>query len=125
MIGPVLVLRMVAGSVVGDRYTNEYQISGALIPAVWHGIVHYFNDAIPDTLVPIQGAKLLGHSAILDLLLKAVRYSATPLVALGWWSWLRRRLDVSVLIVPFYLIETLPFPFIKLIDVVLSTLGLA
>ena len=113
IIGPVLVLRLVAGPVVGDRYTSEYQIAGPLIPAIWHGVVHYFNNAIPDTLVPIEGARLLGHGVVLDALLKVVRYTATPLVMLGWWSWLRRRIDVSALIVPFYLLETLPFPFIN------------
>jgi hypothetical protein len=113
MIGPVILLRMLAGPVVGDRYTSEYQISGSLLPAIWHGVVHYFNDAIPDTLVPIRGANLLGHSVILDAALKVLRYTTTPLVMLGWWSWLRRRVDVSVLIVPFYLIETMPFPFIN------------
>jgi len=34
-------------------------------------------------------------------------------VAVGWWAWLRRRLDVSILIVPLYLIETLPYFFIN------------
>ena len=113
IIGPVIVLRMVAGPVVGDRYKNEYQLTGALIPAIWHGVVHYFNNAIPDTLLPIQGADLLGHGAILDGALTTLHYTATPLVALGLWRWLRRRSDVSALIVPLYLAETLPFPFIN------------
>lgn len=113
LIGPVVIVRLVAGPVVGTRYTSEYHLSGALLPAVWHGAVNYVNYAIPATLVPTAGSKLLGHNIVLDGLLYALRFSAAALVALGWLTWLRRRVDVSILIVPLYLIETLPFPFIN------------
>jgi len=92
---------------------SEYGLSGPLLHAVWHGVSDYVTWAVPATLVPTSGARLLDHNAALDLLLYAVRYSAAALVLLGFWRWLRLRLDVTVFIVPLYLAETLPYPFIN------------
>jgi hypothetical protein len=113
MIAPVVIARLVAGPVVGTRYTSEYHLSGALLPAIWHGAEHYVTDAVPATLVPTLGAKLLGHGAVLDALLNGLRYSAALFVVVGWGVWLRKRVDVSIVVVPLYLAETLPFPFIN------------
>jgi hypothetical protein len=99
--------------VAGARYEGEYQLAGPLLSAIWHGASNYVTYAIPATLVPTTGAHLMHHSVVLTAVLYLVRYSAAALVVLGWWMWLRRRLDVSVLIVPLYLIETLPYFFIN------------
>lgn len=113
MIAPVVIARLVAGPVVGTRYTSEYRLAGAVLPAIWHGAEHYVTDAIPATLVPTVGTKLLGHAAVLDALLNGLRYSAALFVVIGWVVWLRHRLDVSILVIPLYLAETLPFPYIN------------
>ena len=113
MLAPLVLVRMASGPVVGSRYTDAYGLAGPLPHAVWSGIRLYVTYAIPATLVPTGGAGLHGHSVVFDVLLWLLRYSAAALVLVGWISWLRRRLDVSVLIVPLYLAETVPFPYIN------------
>jgi hypothetical protein len=119
MLMPLVLVRMASGPVVGQRYTHEYGLAGPLSRAVWNGVRLYVTDAIPTTLVPTMGAGLHGHNLALDALLGFLRWSAALLVAVGWFSWLRRRIDVTVLIVPLYLAETVPFPFINQRRVVL------
>ncbi|HET6818003.1 MAG TPA: hypothetical protein VFH66_12330 [Mycobacteriales bacterium] len=119
MLAPLLLVRMASGPVVATRYKSEYALAGPLPRAVWNGIRIYVTDAIPDTLVPTTGAGLHGHNLVFDALLWLLRWSATFLVAVGWFSWLRRRLDATVLIVPLYLAETIPFAFINQRRVVL------
>ena len=119
MLAPLVLVRMASGPVVGTRYTSEYGLAGPFLHAVWNGIRLYVTDAIPTTLVPTAGAGLHGHGAVVDVLLWVVRYSAALLVAVGWLGWLRRRVDVTMLIVPLYLAETVPFPFINQRRVVL------
>ncbi|HET7529709.1 MAG TPA: hypothetical protein VFJ98_01995, partial [Mycobacteriales bacterium] len=113
MLLPLVVVRLSAGPVVGTRYTNEYALAGPLWRAAWSGLHRYVTDAIPATLVPTQGADLMGHSVVLDVVLAVIRYTAAALVVVGFVAWLRRRLDVTSLIVPLYLAETAPFPFIN------------
>jgi hypothetical protein len=110
---------MTSGPVVAQRYTNEYGLAGPFLHAVWNGARLYVVDAIPATLVPTAGAGLHGHAAVIDVLVWLLRYSAALLVALGWISWVRRRVDVTLLITPLYLAETVPFPFINQRRVVL------
>jgi len=119
MIAPMVIVRMASGSVTPTRYKNEYGLAGPFLHAVWNGTRLYVTDAIPATLVPTAGAGLHGHSVVVDVLLWVLRYSATLFVLVGWISWLRRRLDVTVLITPLYLAETIPFPFINQRRVVL------
>jgi len=119
MLSPLVLVRLASGPVVGKRYTNEYGLAGPFLHAVWNGVRLYVTEAIPATLVPTMGAGLSGHGAVVDALLWLLRYSATLLVAIGFVSWLRRKIDVSVLIVPLYLAETVPFPFINQRRVVL------
>src|SRR4051794_2542686 len=119
MIAPMVIVRMASGSVTPTRYKNEYGLAGPLLHAVWNGVHFYVTDAIPATLVPTGGAGLHGHSVVLDVVLWVLRYSATLIVLVGWISWMRRRLDVTLLITPLYLAETVPFPFINQRRVVL------
>ena len=119
MLIPLVLVRMSAGHVVGQRYKNEYALAGPFLHAVGNGIRTYVTDAIPATLVPTSGAGLTGHNVVLDVVLWLLRWSATLLVAIGWFSWLRRRIDVTALIVPLYLAETVPFAFINQRRVVL------
>jgi hypothetical protein len=113
LVSPLVIARMLAGPVVGTRYTDAYRITGGLLPTLWHHSVAYVNDAIPATLVPTSGVNLLGHSIALDAALAAVRFTAAPLVAIGCWRWLRQERDVSATIIPLYLVETLLFPYIN------------
>ncbi|MBV9291937.1 MAG: hypothetical protein JO222_05755 [Frankiales bacterium] len=113
MVAPVLLSRLGAGAVIGDRYTSDYGHSGPLIPAAWSGLRNYISFAVPQSLVPTQGAFLYGHAGVLDVALDAVRVTAAPLVMLGMWRWWRQRLDATPLIVVLYLAETLPYPFIN------------
>ena len=113
LLAPLVLVRMASGPVVGARYTDAYGLAGPLPHAVWNGVRLYVTYAIPATLVPTGGAGLHGHSVAFDALLWVVRYSAALLVLVGWISWVRRRLDVSLLIVPLYLAETVPFPYIN------------
>jgi hypothetical protein len=119
MLSPLVLVRLASGPVVSTRYTSEYGLAGPFLHAVWNGVRLYVTDAIPTTLVPTAGAGLHGHNAVVDVLLWLVQYSAALLVAVGWLSWLRRRVDVTALIVPLYLAETVPFPFINQRRVVL------
>src|SRR4051794_19963328 len=119
MIAPLVLARMSSGSVTPNRYKNEYGLAGALPHAVWNGVRTYVTDAIPATLVPTTGAGLHSHSVVLDVLLWLVGESATLIVLVGWFSWMRRRIDVTLLITPLYLAETVPFPFINQRRVVL------
>jgi hypothetical protein len=113
MLIPLVLVRMSAGHVVGVRYKSEYALAGPFLHAIWNGIRLYVTDAIPATLVPTTGAGLHGHVVVVDALLWLLRYSAALLVVIGWISWLRRRIDVTALIVPFYLAETVPFAFVN------------
>src|SRR3954449_8899059 len=119
MVAPLVVVRMSSGSVTPSRYKNEYGLAGPFPHAVWNGLRAYVTDAIPATLVPTTGAGLHSHSVVLDVLLWLVRESATLIVLVGWISWMRRRIDVTFLITPLYLAETVPFPFINQRRVVL------
>jgi dolichyl-phosphate-mannose-protein mannosyltransferase len=119
MIAPLVLFRMSSGSVTPTRYKNEYGLAGPLLHAVWNGARTYVTDAVPATLVPTSGAGLHGHGFALDLVLWLLRESATLFVVIGLITWIRRRIDVTLLIVPLYLGETVPFPFINQRRVVL------
>src|SRR3954469_19403146 len=119
MIAPLVLARLSSGSVTPSRYKNEYGLAGPLPHAIWNGVRGYVTDAIPATLVPTMGAGLHSHSVVLDVLLWIVRESATLIVLVGFISWMRRRIDVTLLITPLYLAETVPFPFINQRRVVL------
>jgi len=119
MIAPLVLARLSSGSVTPSRYKNEYGLAGPLPHAIWNGVRGYVTDAIPATLVPTTGAGLHSHSVVLDVLLWIVRESATLIVLVGFISWMRRRIDVTLLITPLYLAETVPFPFINQRRVVL------
>jgi hypothetical protein len=119
MLMPLVLVRMASGPVVGTRYKTEYGMAGPLLHAVWKGVRAYATDAIPATLVPTMGAGIDGHNVVVDALLFLLRYSVTPLVVVGWVSWLRHRVDVTALIVPLYLAETVPFVFVNQRRVVL------
>jgi hypothetical protein len=116
---PMVLVRLSTGPVVGQRYTSEYGMAGPLPTAVWHGVRTYLTDAVSATLVPTEGAGLHGHLLVLDALLAVLRFTAAPLVIIGLFAWWRRRLDVTVLIVPLYLAETVPFVFVNQRRVVL------
>jgi hypothetical protein len=115
----LVIVRMSSGSVTPSRYKDEYGLAGSLPHAVWNGVRAYVTDAIPATLVPTTGAGLHSHSVVVDVLLWIVTESATLIVLVGWLSWMRRRIDVTLLITPIYLAETIPFPFINQRRVVL------
>jgi hypothetical protein len=119
MIAPMVIVRMASGSVTSTRYQSEYGLAGPFLHAVWNGARLYVTDAIPATLVPTAGAGLHGHSVVLDVLLWVLQYSAALVVLVGWISWMRRRMDVTLLITPLYLAETVPFAFINQRRVVL------
>src|SRR3954447_1976038 len=103
MLAPLVLVRLTSGPVVAKRYTSEYALAGSLPHAVWNGLRLYVVDAFPTTLVPTNGAGLHGHLALFDVVLWVVRYSAAAFVLLGWFAWLRTRLDATALIAPLYL----------------------
>lgn len=113
LLAPALVARLSGGSVVGDRYAQEYTRNQSLIHSVIWGAHHYVTDAIPASILQWFSLNLVHHGPLVHGALYLVRYSAALIVALGWIAWLRVRRDVTLLIVPLYLAETLPFPYIN------------
>jgi hypothetical protein len=113
LLAPVVIARLAAGSVVGDRYAGEFTRHGDLVTRVSFGVHHYITDAIPESILQWFSADLSHHGPLVDGPLAFFRYTAAALVVIGWVTWLRLRPDVTLLIVPLYLVETVTFPYIN------------
>jgi hypothetical protein len=114
LLVPVAIARVVAGvPLAGARYSQElgtYYTNGVLdrIGHVAHGFVLWFSTALPATVVP-WGAPLPQHGA-LAVTLRAITWHVGLFCVVGFVVWLRRHRDATVVIVPFYFVETLLWP---------------
>ena len=113
LLAPVAIARLAAGNVVGDRYASEFSRHGGLVSRVAFGVHHYVTDAIPESILQWFSTNLDHHGPFVDGSLALFRYTAAALVVLGWVAWMRLRFDVTSLIVPLYLVETVTFPYIN------------
>jgi hypothetical protein len=113
LLAPVLAVRLLGGSIAGARYSSDYAQTGPISRAIPRGLGGYLQHAIPDSLVPVGPFDFAGHGPLATAFGAFLRYSALPIALVGWWAWLRRRLDVTVLLIPLYLVETVPFPFVN------------
>jgi hypothetical protein len=117
LLSPVVVARLVAGvPVTGARYSEELGLyySGTLASRAEHifgSIGHYLSTALPASLVPV-GAPLpvVGwrHEA-----LAVLAWHVPVLCLMGLVVWIRRYRDAAVLMVLFYIVETLFWPLIN------------
>jgi len=116
---PPMILRVVTGeSALGTRYADDFSEYegdpvGRLFTVLPDATLTFLRAALPDSVVPTEtlpltmvGSPLLGA---LDLL----RWSVAPLVLLGFVAWQRRRPDLTLLVVPLYLLQSLAYPFVN------------
>jgi hypothetical protein len=118
LLSPILIARASAGiSLVGSRYSTDFgtYYSGGLLHRIVHVVPQSFSalvsTAVPGSLVP-TGSPLPTHGAIwyaLDVL----RWTASPLVAIGMVAWFRNHRDAALVMVVVYIAEVLTYPFIN------------
>jgi hypothetical protein len=111
---PVAVARLAAGvPLAGARYSQEL---GAYysntffdrLGHVAHGFGWYFSTAIPSTLVP-RGSPF-PRSGGLEVLLSVIDWHIAILCVIGFVAWWRHHRDAAVVVIPFYIAETLLWP---------------
>jgi hypothetical protein len=114
LLVPVAVARLVAGvPLAGARYSQElgaYYSNGLIdrIGHVAHGFGWWFSTALPATLVP-RGAPFPVSGAFTDFL-DVISWHVALFCVIGFVVWIRQHRDASVVIVPFYIAETLLWP---------------
>jgi len=116
LMTPVLIARAVAGvALIGSRYSTEIggPYPGGMIGRIIHlppsALATYLNPAIPNSIVPTNTSALPVYGPI-RLLFAVLLWTAAPLVVIGFLVWVRRGRDVTCVVVPMYLLETLLFP---------------
>jgi hypothetical protein len=115
---PVVISRAAAGvPIAGTRYSQElggyYQggLLSRLVHVLPHGVWQMFSTAVAVTLVPYLSP--LPTSGHIPDLWKVFSWHLIILVAIGGAVWFRRHRDAAVVIVPFYLAETLLWPYVN------------
>jgi hypothetical protein len=116
---PVVVARAVAGvSLIGSRYSDDLggYYTGGLVHRVTHTVPHaiaaYVSKALPLSVVPTRASPLPFHGPT-GALLAVVQWTVAPLTIVGFVVWVQRHRDAACLVVPFYLLETLLYPYIN------------
>jgi hypothetical protein len=117
LLAPVAIGRLITGvPLTGSRYSQELggYYTGTILDRathVWSAIGHYLSTALPASVVPIGAPLPLGGWAH-DLLV-VLAWHVPVLCVVGLVVWIRRYWDAAVVVVLFYVAETLLWPAIN------------
>ncbi|HEY2429855.1 MAG TPA: glycosyltransferase 87 family protein, partial [Acidimicrobiales bacterium] len=119
LFAPVIIARLIAGgSLIGSRYATEFGAAFAggighqVTSAIPSAVATYLNSAIPQSIVPTSVSPLPVVGPVAGVL-GTLGTTVTPLVLIGLVVWWRRHRDAAAVMVPFYVVTTLAYPFVN------------
>lgn len=116
---PPMIVRVATGeSPLGTRYADDFSDYGGdplgrLLTVLPDAALTFLRTALPNSVVPTETLPLTMLDQPLLGALDLLRWSVAPLVLIGFVAWQRRRLDLTLLVAPLYLLQSLAYPFVN------------
>ncbi|MBA3618497.1 MAG: hypothetical protein H0W56_02650 [Acidothermales bacterium] len=116
---PPMIVRVATGeSPLGTRYADDFSDYGGdplgrLLTVLPDAALTFLRTALPNSVVPTEKLPLTMLDQPLLGALDLLRWSVAPLVLIGFVAWQRRRLDLTLLVAPLYLLQSLAYPFVN------------
>jgi len=116
---PPMIVRVATGeSPLGTRYADDFSEYdgdplGQLLAVLPDAALTFLRTALPNSVVPTETLPLTMLDQPLLGALDLLRWSVAPLVLIGFVAWQRRRPDLTLLVAPLYLLQSLAYPFVN------------